>query len=312
MTDVSMDPEDLLALDRRGQLSEAQRRALQRELERSEELRLLRDAGRFFDGEGPSEAGDDELCSRLAENVLVQKPKRNQGGKARRAAWVAVWVFGASSAAAASWTYTVQNMPPNQGSVAIEESSPAQKLPVARSVSREEAPSPQVTEATLERGRALRVEPSGDSQARGSTQMHSPSSQGAAAEASKEGTAAALTARQVYEQANQLRRQGKAAQALSRYRELELQFPSSSESQAARLTVAELLLRQGRHLEALKKFEDYRGPLVAEALWGQARAQRASARSPERERRVLLELIQRFPTGAYAPAARLRLQELSR
>ncbi len=96
-------------------------------------------------------------------------------------------------------------------------------------------------------------------------------------------------------------------------RELEDRFPESREAVTTHLSLGLLYLQQGANADALLEFRRYRAvgapSTMPDALWGESRALRQLGRVAE-ERAVLEELLDRYPSSAYAAAARRRLTEL--
>jgi TolA-binding protein len=124
-------------------------------------------------------------------------------------------------------------------------------------------------------------------------------------EAQPEGAAAA------FREASRLRREGKTALAMRRYRELLQRYPSSAEARASEIALGMLHLRGGSAGAGLRYFESYLGAapggqLAADALWGKTQALAAMGRNDE-ARRGLQLLIDRYPRSTYATAARAKL-----
>jgi TolA-binding protein len=93
------------------------------------------------------------------------------------------------------------------------------------------------------------------------------------------------------------------------YTELATRYPGSAEANLAELSLAKLFLASGDSERALAYFRRAGatgGALGSEALWGEAEALRALGRTGE-ERSTLERLLKRYPSGAYAKAARKRL-----
>lgn len=126
-------------------------------------------------------------------------------------------------------------------------------------------------------------------------------------------TEEALTAAQLFSDANQARRASNSARATQLYRLLQRKFPASQEAQLSLVTLGSLQLNGGNAAGALATFNRYlnRGgrSLEAEALYGQAQALRRLGRTGE-ERRAWERLLARYPGSGYAPQARERLDSL--
>lgn len=124
----------------------------------------------------------------------------------------------------------------------------------------------------------------------------------------------ALTAAQLFSEANQARRASDSVRATQLYRLLQRKFPGSQEAHLSLVTLGSLQLNSGNAAGALATFNRYlsRGggrALEAEALYGQAQALRRLGRIGE-ERRVWERLLARHPGSGYAPQARERLDSL--
>ena len=120
------------------------------------------------------------------------------------------------------------------------------------------------------------------------------------------------TAGELFRAANQARMQADSARAIALYRRLETEFPNSAEAVSARLSLGMLYLHSGQASTALEQFRAYRalsrGPTLGDALWGESQALRQLGQRTA-ERRVLEELLERFPDSVYAAAAKKRLAE---
>jgi TolA-binding protein len=132
----------------------------------------------------------------------------------------------------------------------------------------------------------------------------------AGAAISKPAGAAAL-----FSDANRARDQGELARASTLYRQLQREFPRSSEAELSRVTLALMSLDGGDPRSALAAFDVYLArpsrPLEAEALVGKARALQALGEN-EAERRVWQAVEHRFPGTSYARRATKRLAALGR
>jgi TolA-binding protein len=121
-----------------------------------------------------------------------------------------------------------------------------------------------------------------------------------------------LTASELFANAARARREGNLDEALRLYTSLQHRYPGAPESRAADISLAMIQLGRGADAASLEHFQRYlrhspNGELVPEALWGEAEALRKLGRS-EQARRVLSDLLQRFPDSTYAAAARARLE----
>ena len=105
------------------------------------------------------------------------------------------------------------------------------------------------------------------------------------------------TSAQLFSDANDLRRGGKAAQSIAIYRKLQKLFPGSPEAEISYATLGSLLLDQTRAQEALTQFDHYierGGPLLEDVLAGKASALGRLGRSRD-ERRTWESLCRAFP-----------------
>jgi TolA-binding protein len=130
-----------------------------------------------------------------------------------------------------------------------------------------------------------------------------------ASEPAKEPASAA----KLFADANQARRSGEIGRASGLYQLLQEQYPSSSEAELSRVTLALLLLDSGDAQGALKGFERYlaggsRG-LEAEALVGRARALGRLGRR-DLETSAWREVQRKFPRSIYGRQATERLATL--
>jgi len=120
------------------------------------------------------------------------------------------------------------------------------------------------------------------------------------------------TAAQVFGEANELRRTGKDAQAMTTYRKVERLFPGTPEAQQSYATLGSLMMEHGGAEEALSQFDHYierGGPLLVDVLAGKANALQRLGRTAE-ERRTWETLLDRFPKSVHAARAKTRLAEL--
>jgi TolA-binding protein len=119
-------------------------------------------------------------------------------------------------------------------------------------------------------------------------------------------------AAELFRRANEARRAGDVGAARALYREVGERFPGSAEAGLARVSLGRLLLGAGDARAAEAEFARYLaggGPLVQEALVGQAQCLQRLAR-PDEERRLWQRLVDEFPAGVYESQARSRLAEL--
>lgn len=115
-------------------------------------------------------------------------------------------------------------------------------------------------------------------------------------------------------QAGEARRAGEAERAVSLYRKLQQDFPRSPEATLSAVSLGALLLDRKLPRAALTQFDGYLvasrgGVLIPEALYGRGRALAALGDRQE-ERRTWDRLLADFPDSAYGPLAKRRLLEL--
>ncbi len=124
----------------------------------------------------------------------------------------------------------------------------------------------------------------------------------------------AATPASLLREAGDRRREGDAERALRLYRRLQQDFPDSSEAVVSSVAIGGLLLDRKAPRFALAQFDAYlgssrSGSLIPEALYGRGRALAALGDRQE-ERQSWERLLVNFPDSAYAPLARRRLADL--
>jgi len=115
----------------------------------------------------------------------------------------------------------------------------------------------------------------------------------------------------LFASANEARRAGQSERAGELYQELQRRFPASREALLSLVSYGRILLDHGRPEQALAQFERHikgasGGVLVADALYGKARALTALHRQAD-ARRCWNELLASFPDSIYADTARVQL-----
>ena len=313
--------DDLLARARRAPLSEAEERRLRELLASSAESRLLYEAGCAFDREAPVQAGDDARLERMLREVEKRSepaPRRSQPQRLGRA--LATGLLLGTAAVAAVELGRAVLMPGHAGSVrpaAPPSESQAPRVPPAPQLG--PAPAAPVREPADPSASATPASPAQPAPPHGS---HAPivalplppAAVGSAGFDALPPVPAVerATASQLFAEANRARVAGKLESAITTYRRLELEYPQSNEAVTARLSLGMLYLQTGAPGLALEQLQAYRavsrGPALAEALFGEARALGRLGRREE-ERARLRELLEKFPRSAYAAAAEKRLAE---
>jgi TolA-binding protein len=304
---------ELLVRAERGQLSHAERLALDAHLAACASCRLARDVFGAFSPLNTIEPQDGARIERLAAVARgYARRKQRPLWRARSAPRVRVLLIAAAlallagTASAGSWwwkrrpavtaqailtprpglTATAALSKPNEptASMTPPAAPPSEGAPVAVDL-----PSP-----------ALATDPASDS-----TQKRV---------ASRGPTASDASSAALLRQAGDAERRGDTTDALTLYRKLEQLFPASSEASLAAVPLARLLLARGSTSDALREFDRYLnssrgGALVPEALYGRARTLAALGDRDE-ERRTWQRLLADFPSSAYAPIGRQRLAVL--
>ncbi len=313
------EPEDLSALERRGELAPERQSELFRALDASATLRIGHQLGVDFDAVRRVQAGDEAIIERASAGALARPPSGRRFG--RFAALVAA-TFVAASAAAATAVW-VRSAPP----AAVTSSGPGPLPPSAvhtrRGAARApsgERPAPATPDGTpdvaaapeqesparsrllAEPGADRRNEPAGARAEDGALEPAAPRAPVAVAPAS--------SAASLFRDANEARRAGDLASAARLYSELQAAFAASREARVSLVSLGKLLLGSGRASEAERQFSRYlaggRGDLTEEALVGRAESLARLGHSGE-EQRVWQELLQGHPSSVYAARARERL-----
>jgi len=299
-------PDDLLVAARRRWLSDLERKALSAHLARCESCRageraaaVLREP--FADAGAPTEA-DRALVERVAARVSASLAKgaHRTGFGWRRVAVVVVAFLGLGGVASA-WIGRSWIAPPaaDRGAVAagtfVRPRVFRRNVPPATS----ESPPPPVAP-----GR-----PAPPPQHRA---VARPIREGALAPSPPQ------TAGSLFAAANGARSEGDLRRAVALYEALRTSFPESAEARVSSVSRGDLLLRLEEPARALRAFDAYLsegggggGALREEALFGRARcAMRLGDVAAEQG--TWSRLVREFPSSAYGPVARQRLDELRR
>jgi TolA-binding protein len=295
--------DDLLIKRRRGTLGDAEERRLTAALRASSEYELALLAGDAFDREGAPAPGDPERLRqivRAAERGRAGPPRRRFSSRALRALGV-VPVFAAAMAAASIGGYRFFQSPTQ-----TSERPPAPLPTLPAPPPPEPAPKAPLLELPLERAQPQtprRMAPRAAKASRPSRPQLTET------EARPSEPSDAETAQSLFRRANTLRQVDWPAAAAT-YAELIRRYPASVEAGIAEVALGKWSLTQGRSGDALEWFRAnqrrQRGPLAAEALWGEARAleslgSHAAAKGPWRQ------LLEQYPESPYAGVARERL-----
>lgn len=125
--------------------------------------------------------------------------------------------------------------------------------------------------------------------------------------------ATGVTPMELLTRAQDLRREGRAADALATYEELTVRHPASPEAQAARISVGQLKLAMGNPRGALAELERYLargGALSQEAETGRIACLRALGRTGE-EASAIRSFLAAHPDAVQAKTLRARLGEIA-
>jgi TolA-binding protein len=285
---------ELVVRARAGQISSAERAALDAHLVGCESCRVSERLGRDFEAEATLEADDGKRIAALASaarswagepSELVSsvnaRPRRR-----RPAAFIlaAAAVFVAVGASAAIGVFGAED---------------ASELPKQSAL--------QPLEAKAPKAEPRAVTPSDPTPAEVSPVTRSKPAQ-ALADSND-------SPRALFQKANEARRVGDGTRALSFYRKLIGKFPGSPEASLSQVRLGGMLLDQGDSRAALAHFDRYLaaqpgGALSPEALYGRGRALSSLGQSGE-ETRAWTRLLSHFPKSPYAAHARKRLDALA-
>jgi hypothetical protein len=290
MTIAELCPDDLLLAARQGQLSALDDAKLSFHLQRCARCRATLDVGRAFDGVLGARAGDDRIASAIAASMVAPRRRR----RLAYATLAGVLLTGSLAGAALSgvdFERWVGREPPARAPMRPAADHARPRIDSGRAQSgptTDAAPTP--AEALLVPS-AARTAPK--------TPTATPNASG-------------LSAPELFREANELRSQGRTAEAQSRYRDLQARFPSATEARVSLVSIARLELG-AQPAAALRHFDAYLAQsahrtLAEEALFGRATALGRLGRKAQ-ERAAWQELLARFPASVYASQAQSRLQQ---
>jgi len=280
--------DDLVALERRGSLSEPERRRLEVALNASSSLSQLRFLGRAFDAVPEALPGDDAILARISVRTAQRKPSVPQRGQRVLVAASVAAVALASLTAAAM--VARGNWPRLRSPTRVETAAvPSASTPAHRAVRARPKTEPQ----------EMPPEP----EASGEPLLAPPRH--------KSTQTPVLDAAELFTRANRARRQGELSRALQLYDRLVREYPSSPQALVSHVVRARIELNTGNAGQALRQYNAYlgrapEGALAQEALDGKARALSLLGRTSE-ERAVCKTLLSRYPKSIYAEHARARL-----
>jgi TolA-binding protein len=286
---------ELVVRARAGQISSAERAALDAHLVVCVSCRVSEQLGRDFEAEATLEPDDGKRIAAFAtaarawagetsERVssVNARPRRRRPAAFILAA-AAVFVAVGASAAMGVFVSNQETAPPKESALQPLEATA------------QEQPEPQVVAPSVQtRDEAAPVTPEKPARAVADTSD---------------------SARALFQKANEARRLGDGTRALSLYRKLIGRFPASAEASLSQVRLGGMLLDQGQSRAALGHFDRYLalqpgGALSPEALYGRGRALSSLGRSSE-EARAWTKLLSDFPKSPYAAHARKRLDALA-
>lgn len=289
---------ELLRRAQRGVITENERLALTAHLSACEACRSCHEFMRDFEAVGGAAPGDSAVLARISERAMRTVSTPVVRRSRLRVYWLAAASIALLAGLAGATLLDRQRVParPSPSSAAAQ---PAAARTATLQSLEPAAPSPLPIEA-----------PSPTPMPDASSNRASPSS---ARTTGSTRNRPADTAASLFREANEARRAGDAALAVSLYRELQRRFPAAAETQISRISLGSVLLDTGAAAPALQQFESYlaapSGALAAEAIYGRGRALKNLHRSTE-EAATWQSLLTRFPRSPYASYAKRRLAEL--
>jgi TolA-binding protein len=315
--------EDLLALERRRDLTDHERRRLGMCLAASDALRTLRQLDQDLEAVQPNPADEArivEQCVTSARRRFTARRHTPRGVRRRVRAVLASapLLLVAFGAAAALYHWVPPLVAPRQ------QPSDASAAPV---------------KAPERRGAGVRTEHEKVSTVAAPSASVSAASPALAPMAEHEGTAAVRVPRSnvqtepsaatsapvlasstsaagVFSAANAARRAGDTRRAIALYSQLQTEYPQSDEALVSYVLMARLELSRGAPAVALRQFDAYlarsaAGSLSQEALQGKAQALSSLGRKEEAAA-TWRRLLREFPNSVYAQSAREHLAESAR
>jgi len=306
----SAEPTDLLCRARREALSADEQRRLDELLATSAEARLVRGMLTELDRESRVRAGDDLLLARISAHVVAERRFSRPVRRRSRAPLVLIaaallLVVSVASAWILTTSSRARSALGTPASAGAKSPAPRAKAPPSRVLlapppaptTTEDIPQEEPVEAPVE---AAPAAPSADPSA------------GQAAQTRVRRTPASPSVGkspvELFAEANRLRREGHAREAMDLYERVVRESPAAREAAPARLALAKLL-RTSDPQRALLQFRALAaqgGALRAEGLWGVAETSMQLG-STALEAQALSNLVSEFPNSPYADAARSRI-----
>lgn len=302
---------DLVARARRGEISPADRIALDAHLAACASCRMSCDIQADFAADSAVEVDDAERIARMssAARRWSQRRARPPARWPRRPSRIkmrtlmlsmgALLIAGTASATMWWWRATPQLSEPRAETHTPVTSSRPRVFPRARA----RAPEPVVSEPVAVE------EPVPSAPPAETYRRPRPHSRTVTAVRTPPETPASLL-----RLASEARGRGDADVASSLYRRLQREYGDTREAALSSVPWGGILLRQGHAERALEQFDRYlktepHGNLLPEALYGRGRALAALGRAAA-EQQTWRRLLSETPGSAYEPHARRRLDEL--
>jgi hypothetical protein len=306
---------DLVARERRGELSDTDRIALEAHLVACPSCRMSRDIQSDFAADSSVQVDDAERIARMSSAARrwsqrrarppARWPRRSRRIKTRTLmlSMGALLIAGTTASATMWWWRVTPHLPEPRAETHATVTSPRPRaLPHARV----RAPEPLAVEplAALEPAPpAPESSPPAEAYRR-----PRPHSRALAVRTTSETPASLLRL------AGEARGRGDVEGASTLYRRLQREYGDTREAALSSVPWGGLLLRQGQAERALEQFDHYlktepRGNLLPEALYGRGRALAALGRAAD-EKQTWRRLLSEMPGSAYESHARRRLDEL--
>ena len=306
---------DLVARERRGELSEADRIALEAHLAACPSCRMSRDIQADFAADSSVQVDDAERIARMSAAARrwsqrrvrppARWPRRPSRIKARTLmlSMAALLIAGTTASATMWWWRATPRPPEARPETRVTVSSPRPRaLPRARV----RAPEPVAIEPLA----AMEPAPQPPEPAPPAQVYRRPRPHGRAVAV----RAPSETPASLLRLAGEARGRGDVDTASALYRRLQREYSDTREAALSSVPWGGLLLRQGQAERALEQFDRYlktepRGNLLPEALYGRGRALAALGRAGD-ETQTWRRLLSEAPGSAYESHARRRLDEL--
>jgi len=308
MSRIDLHPEELFDRAQSGLASKDEQLRLKAHLESCPACRFEHALGDDCRRSAAPRDGDELVVARIRASALRALQRRSRARSYGVAAtpprrWLllacaAILVVGTGGAATVLWR--ARQAAAEEPPVSTEHAAPASRSPATAAPATAPPPPSAAAEGSEEAPTRGAEVPSSARRVPRATE-----------EAPKPSSAAELFAR-----ANALRRQNETSEALGVYRELQHDYPGSSEELVSRVTLGRLLLdRVGNAGAALTEFDSYLsrspgGSLSEEAMIGRALALGRLGRAAE-ERTAWSALLAAHPSSTYGARARERIQKLA-